>query len=292
MGAKNLFIILGLGILLTLYFITLTNRIPNIVMRVDTILSKTQRFFSKIIVTKGNNNVIVKDENDLLLKAKDISRYNRTVLLTLVNDAYLKFTYSWLCNTKNMGIHKSVLIVTTDQTSKDNLTRDWPDISVVLVDIKMQGDQEYSKAGYVKIMVKRTEMIMSIILANISVFLFEVDCLWLDNPVPNLQKTTGYDILVNPVSGTENQTFAGGFVWLYATDKTKALWKKLTEEMIALGKNIRYKPDKAQVSRKINDQTIFSRLVTQKLVLIILSKDYHFILYFSSGNKHERPKRD
>jgi hypothetical protein len=29
-------------------------------------------------------------------------------LITLVNDAYLPFMYSWLCNTERMGIHKQV----------------------------------------------------------------------------------------------------------------------------------------------------------------------------------------
>ena len=269
MRAKKLFIILGM--LISPFFITLMNRNPDSVIIVDTILSKeqkyttvTQRPLGKTKFTNSNNNDIVNGNNDLLLAAKSISRYHRTVLLTLVNDAYLKFSYSWLCNTKNMGIHKSVLIVTTDQTSKDNLTRDWPDISVVSMDIKLQGNQTCSKVGYVKIMVKRTEIIMSLIMANIEVFLFEVDCLWLDNPLPNLQKITGYDILVNPVSGTSNPLFAGGFIWLCATDKRKCLWMGLTKDMIALGKKISNKADTAAVSGSSNDQRFFSRLIIQK----------------------------
>ena len=270
--------ILGLGIACTALYVTFRKEYPesntlsnDAAVRIHTIISKSQRFTtalqkssSKITLTKSNSNVIVEGENDLLLIAKRISAYNRTVLVTMVNDAYLKFTYSWLCNTKNMGIHKSVLIITTDQVSKDNLTRDWPEINVVSMDMKLQGDQTYSKVGYVKIMVKRTEMILSILMANLEVFLFEVDCLWLANPVPNLQKITGYDILVNPVAKTNNQVFAGGFLWLYVTNKAKALWKKLTQDMIALGEKISKRSDNAPVSEGENDQQFFSRLIREK----------------------------
>lgn len=224
----------------------------------------TQPTSAKKMSTKSKSNIVIEGENDLLVIAKRISGYNRTVLVTMVNDAYLKFTYSWLCNTKNMGIHKSVLIITTDQVSKENLTRDWPEISVVAMNMKLQGDQTYSKVGYVKIMIKRTEMILSLLMANIEVFLFEVDCLWLSNPVPDLQKMTGYDVLVNPVARTNNSVFAGGFLWLYVTDKAKALWKKLTEEMIALGERISKKADTAAVSEGENDQQFFSRLIREK----------------------------
>ena len=38
-----------------------------------------------------------------------VSKMNvKPVLITLVNDAYLPFMYSWLCNTERMGIHKQV----------------------------------------------------------------------------------------------------------------------------------------------------------------------------------------
>ncbi|XP_060569964.1 uncharacterized protein LOC132728330 [Ruditapes philippinarum] len=214
--------------------------------------------------TKSKSDNVIEGENDLLVIAKKISGYNRTVLVTTVNDAYLPFTYSWLCNTKTMGIHKSVLIITLDQVSKENLTQDWPDISVVAMNMQLHGDQTYSKVGYIKIMIKRTELILSLLMANIEVFLFEVDSLWLSNPVPDLQKIKGFDVLVNPVARTNTRVFAGGFLWLCVTDKAKALWRKLEEEMIALGERISQKLDNAPVSERENDQQFFSRLIREK----------------------------
>ncbi|XP_045171339.1 uncharacterized protein LOC123533659 [Mercenaria mercenaria] len=278
MRVKQIFMLSGLGIICTVLFITVRKDMPeqnkltvDVLEKIDNIVSKSKTFSlatqnpnTKKALTKSHSNVIIEDENDLLSVARKISSYNRTVLVTMVNDAYLKFTYSWLCNTKNMGIHKSVLIITTDQVSKDNLTRDWPEVSVVAMDMKLKGDQTYSKVGYVKIMVKRTEMILSILMADIEVFVFEVDCLWLANPIPDLQSITGYDILVNPVARTNNRVFAGGFLWLYVTDKAKAVWKKVTEQMIALGERISKMSDNAQVSEGENDQQFFSRLINER----------------------------
>ena len=35
----------------------------------------------------------------------------KPLLVTLINNAYLPFTYSWLCNTKDMDVHKQVFTV-------------------------------------------------------------------------------------------------------------------------------------------------------------------------------------
>ena len=209
---------------------------------------------------------ILADSNtdDIVTVAKRVSAHNKTVLVTMVNDAYLSFTYSWLCNTKPMNIHKSVLIITTDKASKEKLERDWPEISVVAMNLdNIKGDQTYSHVGYVKIMIKRTEMILAILLADLEIFLFEVDCLWFGNPVPGLQKMSGYDVLVNPVAQRTN-IYAGGFLYLFVTDKAKALWRKLTEEMLALGDRISKLDHGKYISEGDNDQQYFSRLITEK----------------------------
>lgn len=281
MRRKHVVIICLFGLLNTVLFLSLRKRTPeNYTISVagkeviDTIIANSKRFsqetgksvklsetYSSASRAPGHDGVIIDDENKLLDIANRISKYNRTVLVTMVNDAYLSFTYSWLCNTKNMNIHRSVLIITTDQVSKEKLTRDWPEIGVLLMDMQTsKGDQTYSQVGYVKIMIKRTEMLLSLLMANIEIFLFEVDCLWFANPIPEFQRNTGYDILVNPVAGTNN-VYAGGFLWLYRTDRAKSLWIKLTEDMVALGERIQKKSDKTAVSEMENDQQFFSRLI-------------------------------
>jgi len=213
--------------------------------------------------TGDTKNVQIEGE-DIITVAKRVASHNRTVLVTMVNDAYLSFTYSWLCNTKDMDVHKSVLIITTDQASKTRLERDWPEISVVAMKMNNSGgDQVYSHAGYVKIMVTRTEMLLSILMADIEIFLFEVDCLWFANPTPKLQKYTNVDILVNPVSGTNN-VYAGGFLYLFTTSKAKALWKKVTEMMVNLGERLSAMDNNQSISEGDNDQQYLSRLLNEK----------------------------
>jgi hypothetical protein len=284
MRGKQLFMTVELAIMCTALYMAVRKYNPeseqlsvDALKRVNHIVSKSQRFNSQIteptsankMSTKSNSYNVIEGENDLLVIAKKISGYNKIVLVTMVNDAYLKFTYSWLCNTKTMGIHKSVLIITLDQMSKEKLIQDWPDISVVAMNMQLHGNQTYSKVGYVKIMIKRTEIILSLLVANIEVLLFEVDCVWLSNPVPDLQKITGYDFLVNPVAKTNTRVFAGGFLWINVTDNAKALWRKLEEEMIALGERISQMLDNAPVSERENDQQFFSRLIREKYVFML-----------------------
>ena len=196
--------------------------------------------------------------------AEEIAKNSKTVLVTMINDAYLPFTYSWLCNTKEMNIHDSVLIITTDEKSKDNLIRDWPEIHVVAMDMGgASGDQVYSHVGYVQIMIRRTEMLLSIVMADVELFLFEVDCLWLTNPVPELQKMNDYDVLVNPVA-ERTGVYAGGFLYLFRTDKARALWKELTNQMQALGERIKSLPKDQYISEGDNDQIYFSGLINKK----------------------------
>ena len=204
------------------------------------------------------------DDNDLVSVARRVSLHSGTVLVTMINDAYLSFTYSWLCNTKDMGIHKSVLIITTDESSKRNLTRDWPEVSVVSMDMKgSKGDQKYSHAGYVKIMVKRTEMLLAILMADIEILLFEMDCLWFTNPTPKLKAETGLDILVNPVAKVY-KTYAGGFFYLFPTKKAKGLLRRLTEMMVDLGRKLDKMADRKPISDADNDQRYLSRLINER----------------------------
>ncbi|XP_045186477.2 uncharacterized protein LOC123544468 [Mercenaria mercenaria] len=205
------------------------------------------------------------NNNEVLTLARKVSSYNKTVLVSVVNDAYLLFAYSWLCNTRAMGVHKSVLVITTDNESKIKLNRDWPEVSVFHLKLDIpKGDQEYSHVGYVKIMIRRTEIILSLLLANIDLLLLEFDYVWLSNPIPGLQRRSGVDMLVNPVSNTGGTIFNGGLLYLFATNRTIAFWTKLTEMMLKLERDIKEKPDKNAISEGQNDQIFLSKLIRER----------------------------
>lgn len=203
-------------------------------------------------------------DDPLLDAAKKISQKNLTVLVTLINDAYIPFTYSWLCNTKYMNIHKQVLIISSDEKSTEKLKLDWPEISVVyLKGLSSNGDQVYSHAGYVRLMIKRTEALLKLLENNIEMFLFEVDCLWLRNPMTYLQSHKGFDLLVNPVSERPG-IVAGGFLFMYPTKATKSIWKALTTQLLKLETQIKALPPGRAISEGQNDQIFLSNLISRK----------------------------
>lgn len=190
---------------------------------------------------RGNDRKI--DETNitaqLISVAGKISYKRKMVLFTVINEAYLPFAYSWLCNTKPMNIHDSVLIVTTDSKTKRKLEKDWPEINVVSMNMEdLRGNQSYSQVGYIKITVKRTEMIQTLLMSNIDVFVFEVDCVWLENPVDTITFEERHDIVVNPVSDTKDKIFASGFIILRKTCRSKIVWQKVTDMMNELGRRI------------------------------------------------------
>jgi hypothetical protein len=163
-----------------------------------------------------------------------------------------------------MNIHKSVLVITTDTLSKQRLNQDWPDLNVVKLNLNIpRGNQEYSKAGYVQIMIRRTELLLELLQADIEILLLEFDYMWFDNPLPGLQKMKGVDFLINPVTSTE-VVYNGGFLYMFPTVRSKALWKKLTDMMHDLEKHIAKKSETFEVSADENDQVYFTTLIKER----------------------------
>ena len=235
----------------------------------DTSLDKIQKacskeqIGSKFLLEITGSSYKSDDMSHFMAVAKAASKHNGAILVSVVNDAFLPFAYSWLCNTYSMNIHKSVLIITPDDVSKRRLNKDWPEVNVVKLNLNIpRGNQEYSKAGYVQIMIRRTELLLELLQANIEILLLEFDYMWFENPLPRLQKIRGVDFLINPVSSND-VVYNGGFLYMFPTDQSKALWKKLTEMMHDLEKQIDKKSETFEVSANENDQVYFTSLIKE-----------------------------
>ncbi|CAG2246998.1 unnamed protein product [Mytilus edulis] len=241
--------------------------------------------FTQNYITTGNDNLIFISEHNIkssksssinlpkdytnkfpeiidLIRKMNVS----PLLVTLINRAYLPFAFSWLCNTEQMGIHKQVLFITTDEESKDQLNKLWPKINVVAISgmSAVSTDQSYSHAGYIRLLIRRTQILLDILQNNIPIFLFEVDCLWIRNPVPSLVKNEGYDILVNPVSNRPG-VVAGGFIYMFPTNATKFLWTELNAKLLTLEKKISNLSPEKGIPESENDQMYLSDLVKRRV---------------------------
>lgn len=208
--------------------------------------------------------------------ALEVYRQHGLVLFTMINDAYLPFTLSWLCNTEPLGVHKYVVILTADNASSRILQQRWPTITSVSLNMSaLSGSLEYSKAGYVMLMVERTRFILRLLEAGVRLLLFEVDCTWLADPLPTILSPPhgahilpghlgghSVDIVATRVSGQD--ITAGGFLLLTPTPRTITLWRHLTAMMNDLATKLRSSARSAPVSEALNDQQFFSQLLQKK----------------------------
>ncbi|XP_061188411.1 uncharacterized protein LOC133196559 [Saccostrea echinata] len=222
---------------------------------------------SKENISSGTNDRLTKmtnKTNHVLSAAMRISEGGQKALLvTLVNDAFLPFAFSWLCNTQGMGIHNQVLFITGDKESAKKINEKWPSVTAVQLDGVHSGNQEYSHVGYVEMMVRRSEVLLEILEQNIPIFLFEVDCLWIKNPLENLRSYSDVDIVVNAVS-ERSKIIAGGFLYMHPNEASKQMWRALTEQLTDLGEKIKNSPDTQLISESDNDQVYLSQLLFSK----------------------------
>ena len=200
---------------------------------------------------------------EVVQAATAIFRKKGVVLFAVVNDAYFDLAASWCCNTAAMGdLHERVLFVTTDVTTGQRLKTLWPKLTVVSFNTSgFSGAQEYSKAGYVRITAERTRLVLRLLEAGLRMLLFEVDCLWLSDPLPLLTAREG-DIIATKV--TSSADTASGFLLLNPTTATVSLWRQLTQSMMALHPRLAKSKDSDVVPEHLDDQPFLTGLVKKK----------------------------
>lgn len=188
------------------------------------------------------------------------------VMVTFVNDAYLPLVYNWLCNTVSMNVHNKILMITTSHSTKENIKTKYNNLTicVIQVDKSLQGDQSYSQVGYVELMIIRTRLITALLIGGIETFQFECDFLWIKNPTEMLHEHKGkYDALFIK-SYDSNVEVNGGFLYLFATNRTQSLFLEVRRQMDLLEGHIKQRPKHEQIPDIDNDQRYLSRLLNKQ----------------------------
>lgn len=154
-------------------------------------------------------------------------------------------------------------MIATSENVRQKLLQMTDKIHVVTIpfDEELQNHLEYSHVGYLRLMVLRTRFINMLLQSNIETFLFECDFLWLNNPLEIMfSARRTYDIIV--ISDTEKgEVINGGFYYLFPTQKTKTLFKRLTKMMEDFGKTIQHLNYTKPVSESKNDQAFLTHLI-------------------------------
>lgn len=232
----------------------------------------------------GNNNG--KSLEELAL---NIFRKHNLVLVSVINRAYLPFASSWLCNTEPFGIHKQVLIFTTDAESRLSLQHRWPGVTIVSLNVSsLSEDQAYREAGYVRVTVERARCINRLLNIGVRILLFEFDCTWLANPVPTVLEYQQHGDIVATKVGRDRKAMASGFLLLNPTPATTQVWNQFTEKMEEIWNQLSHLSNSAIVEESILDQFVLWRLVRDEYAgvkVVYLPRET-----FADGEWYKQPR--
>ena len=94
----------------------------------------------------------------------------------------------------------------------------WPKVLVNAIhqgNVTLKGGQTFNSVGYVRMMVRRTELLNELLQSGISFVLFETDFVWFENPVPDFVELAFKDSLdlVGTKSAAPEQIMCGGFIY-------------------------------------------------------------------------------
>lgn len=165
-----------------------------------------------------------------------------------------------------MTIFCQVLIIVTSQQTKHDLLKISPDLNIAVIPIgeSLQTDQDFSQVGYIRIMIRRTEIMSALLQNGIETLLFECDFLWIKNPLEILYShRSKYDMVFIGNSKLPN-TINGGFMYMFPTKKTKAVLAELNNMMQNLGETIKNHRIWKLQSPFENDQFYLSKLVNDR----------------------------
>lgn len=140
------------------------------------------------------------DKKHVVREAKRIAIYYGMVMVTFINKAFVPFLTNWMCHTDKMVNYSQVLVLVTDKSVYRDISAQYPSLTVVYISVfeEMNGRQKYCTAGFMRIGIYRTRVVNWLIQENIPVFLFELDALWVSNPVSFVTSKKEYDLTIIP----------------------------------------------------------------------------------------------
>lgn len=222
----------------------------------------------KIVSLNGSivmNKPFSRIEDETVQTIKRFSmKYDNTVSLTIVNEAFLETVESWLCNVDEGEFRPPGLVwVAMDDVSYIQLNN-IPNCHTV----RLSGGKgrkrplDFGKAGYWCLMLERAYLVRDLLNEGVAVFLFETDQVWLRDPLPFIRRLRGNGNEVDLVATLDaGRELGGNFLFLNPSLPMRMLYKEVCrrfENEFQKSKVETWQPDQGRLIG--NDQTILTHL--------------------------------
>ncbi|KAA8498853.1 UDP-D-xylose:L-fucose alpha-1,3-D-xylosyltransferase 3 [Porphyridium purpureum] len=206
-------------------------------------------------------------------------RHNNSVVLSLVSRSFLGMLNSWHCNTAGhqWTLPGLVLLAYGDAQFLSLLRRSYP--HALIVDISEREEvgetsveteeRKFGTWSYWRLMHRRAVVVRTLVNMGISVLLFDLDQVWLQNPLPNLvdmHRQSKCDV----IGALNSRNEIGGNFLFFSGSSQSALVAGLVaskfESALAVARaRMKTEPHPSRRIDVENDQSIISRILTQTL---------------------------
>lgn len=219
-------------------------------------------------------------DQEFLKTAKQLEKTVTHILVTFINDAYKPFLYSWLCNTKRMGIHIEVLIITTDEEMAEALKNDWPQVKIVAMTnsgVEKTG-LHYGELSFERMTYLRVQIIYELLELGLNIIWFEVDSFWYKNPLPKMKLNEDYDLAIVEADNRDEKIVPMGFMHLKPTTFILKLWRAYASRIYTEYKYSEHLDGTRRISKSGKDQVYLSEYLMQDYkflkIKLLLSSDF------------------
>lgn len=276
------FIIMAFGVLTYLEFYRPT-RPPTCNEDIDLLQCSNKQSIS-------DDTLETNDKRKVVSVAKKIVQSGGLVMVTFMNKAFKPFLANWICSTIDKIKESHILIVVTEESVYLEIRSLYPKLNVVYLSSfkRINEKQKYCSAGFMRIGIYRTLVVNWIIQENMPVFLFELDALWIRNPLSFINHTEEYDLAIIP---TYEKSFeaAIGFYYMKVNERMKTFWRELTRRLFHLKNLFSCLKNEDLVREKDNDQMVLHDMIKEhyeNLIIYFLPLDRYI-----DGKWYRKPDR-
>ncbi|KAM7472015.1 hypothetical protein LguiA_010198 [Lonicera macranthoides] len=185
-------------------------------------------------------------EDELEVALNKASMANRTVIIAMVNKAYVEerdenyptmldlFLESFWMGEETRELLDHLLLVAVDQVSYDRCKfRRLICYRLVTEGVDFAGEKIYMSDEFIKMMWRRTLFLQDVLKRGYNFIFTDTDVMWLRNPFKRLSKNESEDLQLstdafkgNPWSWSENRLINTGFYHIRSNNKTISLFEK------------------------------------------------------------------